>query len=144
MPDACVETRDRHEQRQAIAMGGLGAQRRDLLPPAPATSWRTSRGGVPSRLGRSSSSPSTASGAITFVARDDVAFDACGYRARHRLIAEHVERQRARDASWDCRITALDAGGHAGTLCSIPTPVVRRRPRTRAPSARLSSQFPAP
>lgn len=43
-----------------------------------------------------------------FVARDEVAFDACGYRARDRLIAEHVDRQRRRDASWDHRIIALD------------------------------------
>jgi hypothetical protein len=53
-----------------------------------------------------------------FVARDDVAFDARGYRARHRLIAEHIERQRGRDALWDFRITALDVPVVTAEFCA--------------------------
>lgn len=81
-----------------------------------------------------------------FVARDEIAFDARGYRARDRLIAEHVERQRARDASWDFRVTALDTPVVTPDFCA------RYRHRTfddypRNPEARALvylSRFPAP
>jgi hypothetical protein len=81
-----------------------------------------------------------------FVARDDVAFDARGYRARHQLIAEHVERQRVRDASWDCRITALDVPVVTPEFCaryrhlSFDDYPMNPEPRALV----YLSQFPAP
>jgi len=87
-----------------------------------------------------------ARGYHVFVSRNEVAFDAQGYRSRAELIATHVDRRHRRDPAWEYLIVALDVPVVTPDFCAkyghLSFDEYHRNPELRA--LVYLSTFPTP